>query len=125
MYLCETPLKTYYCTAKCYADDYFVRACARACKVDSKAIRADVNLMFASDPLVQRKMTAWADRYDEITYGIRNSPAYKAFVERAAEQDEEVAALEAEQRRETHEQVLLAAQVQEHADALIETSMYA
>jgi hypothetical protein len=108
----EAPLKKYFCTAQCYADSFFVTDCARAVGVDPDSIRADVRNLFASDPLVQKRMVASAERYEQITHAVRNSPAFIEFVRR-----EQVDPDETVERAAAHEEILLAAQVGEDAVA--------
>ena len=82
IYAMERPLKKYYCTTQCYADSVFVSTCARAVRVDPTEVRADVRNLLCSDPLVQKKMVTWADRYEELTATARALPAFKAFAKR-------------------------------------------
>jgi hypothetical protein len=60
IYLLDVPLKRYFCTARCYADSFFVATCARAVKVDPYSIRADARNLFASDR--RRTVSFWSRR---------------------------------------------------------------
>ena len=108
IYLRDAPLKRYFCTAQCYADSFFVTDCARAVGVDPDSIRADVRNLFASDPLVQKRMVASAERYEQITHAVRSSPAFVEFV-----RCEQVDPDETAERAAAHDKALLAAQVGE------------
>jgi hypothetical protein len=79
IYAKERQLKKFYCTTQCYADSVFVSTCARSVRVDPSEVRADVRNLLCSDPLVQKRMVLWSDRYSELTADARAMPSFIAF----------------------------------------------
>jgi hypothetical protein len=75
----ERQLKKFFCTTQCYADSVFVGICARSVHVDPTEVRADVRNLLCSDPLVQKRMVLWSDRYNELTADARAMPSFISF----------------------------------------------
>lgn len=89
LYLREEPLKKYFCTGECYLNYVFVSCCARGVKVNPDEVRADAEHLLASDPVVEKRMRDLHERYDEITSSAREMPAFKAFMQRQVDIEEE------------------------------------
>ena len=105
MYLAEEPHKRFFCTSRCYLDYFFVRHCCDKAQANEREVRANVSMLIASDPAVQRKMNELFAEYDSITYAASRLPAVLEFAARqaAARVDQATAARDAAAADIAHE----------------------